>query len=300
MKKIITFLISVILIMNCANAHIAGDSCNFKFLLFSSNGVGWFPDAGIEITVDGIDYGFVNLLWGTSYAEEIVSLPSGEVQLFWTGGFMGSYHFEVYNPSEELIYTSPADLPGGLFFIYQNDCSNYFECLPITDFEGVYIEEENQVKLSWKAPESSDLTGFDIFRNDSLINHLTPSTTFYSDNTAELENGDYTYCVIPVYPYECDLEDECREIPISVGIKNYETHITIYPNPAKDELIITNYELEITNVELFDVLGKCHTSRVTRHENEAKVDISNLYSGIYFVKIYTKQGSVTKKVVVEP
>jgi hypothetical protein len=293
MKKIIIFLFSVILAMNCVNAHIVSNFCNFKFVLWDDGEIGWHSGDGIEITVDGIDYGFVNLAWGTPSAEELVSLPSGEVQLSWAGMFIPAYHFEIYNSFDELIYTSSGFL-GGLFFTYQNDCG----CLPIIDFEGEYIQEENQVNLSWKAPETTTLLGFDIFRNDNLIAHVAPTTIFYSDSTANLGNGDYKYCVIPVYPIVCTLDDECFETYI-LGIKDYKDNIMIYPNPAKDELTITNYELRITNVELFDVLGKCHASRVTRHENEAKVDVSSLHSGIYFVKIITEQGSVTKKVVVE-
>jgi hypothetical protein len=288
--------------MNCVNAHIASEPCNFRFLLWDTGEIGWYPDSGIEITVDGIDYGFVNLAWGTPSAEEIVSLPSGKVQLFWVGSFILSrFHFEVYNSSNELIYTSPEFLPEGLFYTYQNECPDDIECLPITDFEGVYIQEENQVKLSWKAPESMDLTGFDIFRNDSLIAHVAPATIFYSDSTANLENEDYKYCVVPVYPFVCDLEDECFETYISnVGIKNYEAHIMIYPNPAKDELQVTSDELQIESIAIFDVFGRKQNAE-NRKQNAEKIvlDISNLYSGIYFVKIITEQGSVTKKVVVE-
>jgi hypothetical protein len=232
MKKHLIFLLSVILILNylnlAANDYIYSKNeqnayamtnseralCNFRFVLSESYGVGWFPIDGIIITVDGVDYGFINLAWGESYAEEIVPLPSGEVQLYWTGGPFDyqRYHFEVYNPSDELIYTSPDYIMyEGVFFTYQNEC---IECVPITDFEGVYIPEEDRVNLSWKSPESDDLTGFDIYRNDALIDHVSPSTVSYSDNTEDLENGTYKYCVIPVYPYVCSLEDECFEISI--------------------------------------------------------------------------------------
>ena len=151
MKKIIISLFGLMLTMNgvtlsanpymynenkqqsFTNAHIDSDLCNFKFVLSDDDGFGW-GSQGIAITVDGVDYGFVNLPWGTAYAEKIVALPSGEVQLIWHGGFIPSFHFKVYNSSDELIYTSPDDI-GGLFFTYQNECS----CLPVTDFEGMYI-----------------------------------------------------------------------------------------------------------------------------------------------------------------
>jgi hypothetical protein len=281
--------------MNCVNAHIESDSCNFKFILSDDEGIGWPPLIGIAITVDGIDYGFVNLPWGTAYAEKTVSLPSGEVQMVFHGGFPPRYHIEIYNASDELIYTSP-DFISGLFFTYQNECPN---CLPLTDFKGMHIQEENQVNLSWKAPESTALLGFDIFRNDELIAHVAPDTISYSDNTAGLESGNYKYCVTPVYPFVCTLDDKCFETPINVGVKDYETHIMIYPNPATNELTITNYELRITNVELFDVLGRKQKTENRRQSAESGIliDISDLTSGVYFVKIITEQGIITKKIM---
>jgi len=302
-------LFSVMLTMNCVtlaanayiyseneqqsftNARIAGDLCNFKFLLWDDDGYGWFPIDGIKITVDDVDYGFVTLA-GTAYAEKIVALPSGKVQLIWQGYFELGYRFDVYNSSDELIYTSPEYLPIGLFFTYQNACS----CLPITNFAGEYIPNEKQVHLNWNAPETPALQGFDIYRNDILIEHVTSTTTFYSDSTTNLESGIYKYCVIPVYLVVCNLDTVYFETSINVGIKNYEDYITVYPNPAKDELRIENGELRIENVEIFDIYGRkiLHSPLSILHS----IDVSGLTNGIYFVKIATERGIITKKIVI--
>jgi len=66
------------------------------------------------------------LPWGTPSAEETLLLPSGEVHFSWSDAGLFSpnkHYFEIYNPLDELIYTSPNEhgLPE-LFFIYQNDC----------------------------------------------------------------------------------------------------------------------------------------------------------------------------------
>jgi hypothetical protein len=303
MKKHLIFLFSLILILNYVtlsanpyiysenktNAQIASDSCSFKFLLWDDSGIGWNPITGIAITVDGVDYGFVKLAWGTSYDEVIVALPSGEVQMFWHGGFAPVFHFEVYNSSSELIYATPEFLPGGLFFTYQNECP---ECFPITDFEGVYIQEEEQMNLSWKAPESMALTGFDIYRNDSLIAHVAPDTIFYSDNTTELESGNYKYCVIPVYPFECNLDEECFEIPIHVGIKNYEDHIMIYPNPATNLIHISgDMALE---AKIYNNIGQLI---LTQH-NTNVINVSELQNGIYILSIESSTKQVIQKKII--
>jgi len=309
MKKNITFLFSVLLIMNfvtlSANDYIYSENeqkpyttsrsestlCNFRFVLEDKFGSGWIPDVGIGITVDGVDYGFLNLPWGTPSAEEIIPLPSGEVLFSWIGFFPIRYYFEIYNSLDELIYTSPEDMYAGVFLTYQNEC---VECIPITDFEGVYIPEEDQVNLSWKSPESTDLIGFDIYRNDELIDHLSPATIFFSDHTAELEDGDYKYCVVPVYPSVCALEDKCFETYISnVGIVTYKDNILIYPNPANN--MINIFGVDIANVKIFNNIGQL----VLFQQNTNKINLSALINGIYILSIETlTERIIHKKIII--
>ncbi|MCL2435746.1 MAG: T9SS type A sorting domain-containing protein [Lentimicrobiaceae bacterium] len=275
-------------------ANFEGELCNFRFILENPYGTGWSSSTGIRITVDEVDYGLVKLPWGMGnyYAEEIVPLPSGEVQLCWTGGYSYlSTLFKVYNSLDELIYTSPDDdfIYEGVFLTYQNEC---IECLHITDFEGVYILEEHQVNLSWKLPESSYLIGFDIYRNDELITHVSPSTMFYSDNTFELENGDYKYCVVPVYPSICTLDEKCFETHINVGIANYKDYIMVYPNPARD--IVTVSGIDVSNVKVFNNMGQLI---LTQH-NKNVINISKLTKGIYIFSIELSTGNTIQKKII--
>jgi len=309
MKKTVIFIFSVILIMNYVNlaandytyseneqksytAINFGDNlCNFRFVLSEEYGVGWSSSAGIKITVDGVDYGLIRLPWGVGnyYAEEIVPLPSGEVQLYWIGSFSINYHFEVYNSLDELIYTSSYPLFGGVFLTYQNEC---IECLPITDFDGIYIPDIKEVHLTWKVPESADLIGFDIYRNDELINHIPPSTVFYSDNTEELENGTYKYCVVPIYPSICTLDEKCFETQIDVGIENYTATLHLYPNPANDIVHISGFD--ITNVKIFNTIGQL----ILNQHNTNTINVSKLTNGIYILSIEISTGYIIHKKII--
>jgi len=78
--------------------------------------------------------------------------------------------------------------------------------------------------------------------------------------------------------------------------------INIYPNPTTGELTITNYKLQITSVEVYDVYGKNLKSNPELNsgvnlKSKIIIDISHLNPGIYFVKVVTEQGEVIKKVV---
>jgi hypothetical protein len=91
----------------------------------------------------------------------------------------------------------------------------------------------------------------------------------------------------------------------NVGINPAEkTELKVYPNPTKGELTIKNEKLEIKSVEIFDVMGKKVQSSEfkvqsseTRNPKSETLNISNLPAGIYFLRITTDKGVITKKIV---
>jgi hypothetical protein len=77
-----------------------------------------------------------------------------------------------------------------------------------------------------------------------------------------------------------------------------ETKILVYPNPTTGQLRITNYGLRITGIEIFDLLGKC-VAIITSPPSGGLggADISVLPTGMYFVRITTENGVVTRKII---
>jgi len=267
------------------------EGCRFLIVLSDPMGFGWISER-IEITVDGIDFGSVTLPWGMPYKEEIVFLPSGEIQFLWVGSYSPVHNcFEIYNSFNELIYDSPELLPDFLFFIYQNECP---DCLPLTYFEGIYISEIKQVSLSWTAPESEYLESFDIFRNDILLINVSVTTNSYLDDTENLEDGDYKYCVLPVYSFVCNLEDKCFETYISnVGIKNYSSIINIYPNPAINSINISGDI--VAEIKIYNNIGQL----VLSQSNTNIINVSGFPNGIYVLSVETSAGcTIQKKITI--
>ena len=68
---------------------------------------------------------------------------------------------------------------------------------------------------------------------------------------------------------------------------------SVYPNPTKDKLAIssTNRD-EVMKVEVTDINGKVLSTRELR-SNEV-IDVSDISSGIYFVKIVSTDNEVTQ------
>jgi len=97
-----------------------------------------------------------------------------------------------------------------------------------------------------------------------------------------------------------EIINPCKSVQsvLSVCEKPALENVTVAPNPTTGQIKIESGELKIENVEIFDIFGRelsshSHISSSTHHE----IDISNLSTGLYFVKIKTEMGEVVKKVV---
>ncbi|MDQ7917723.1 T9SS type A sorting domain-containing protein [Mesonia sp. MT50] len=78
---------------------------------------------------------------------------------------------------------------------------------------------------------------------------------------------------------------------LAVETKN-KTEIALYPNPVQNTFQIQSSE-EINEVNIFTVAGK----KVARFASQQNYDISQLPSGIYFVKIKSNVGEDVKRVI---
>jgi hypothetical protein len=74
------------------------------------------------------------------------------------------------------------------------------------------------------------------------------------------------------------------------------SNVKIYPNPASDKLYIAT-ETEVEEVVVYDIFGRHQVTKSPSHQGDLVVDLTNLNSGIYFVKVVTENGNVVKRIV---
>ena len=92
------------------------------------------------------------------------------------------------------------------------------------------------------------------------------------------------------------------EIPLfghtNIGIIDIENsqNIIIYPNPTTGQLTIENEHFSIKGVEIFNVYGSSVAAKILS-PSKNKIDLSHLPNGMYFIKIRTENGEVTKKII---
>ncbi|MEG1499040.1 MAG: choice-of-anchor J domain-containing protein [Bacteroidales bacterium] len=95
------------------------------------------------------------------------------------------------------------------------------------------------------------------------------------------------------------------DISIHTNVANenstaWASQISLYPNPAKEMIAISALEMNIDQVEIYNLLGeKVYQSAKTMKVGQYRINIENFKKGIYFAKVSTAYGSTVLKFVVQ-
>lgn len=87
----------------------------------------------------------------------------------------------------------------------------------------------------------------------------------------------------------------------TLSTENFELNsLVVFPNPANDVISLKWDKGEEVSIKIFNALGKVmYYNKNQDLQNDLSIDISSFASGLYFIKVNTVKGSVTKKVIVE-
>ena len=90
----------------------------------------------------------------------------------------------------------------------------------------------------------------------------------------------------------------CDSVNIGVTELDNEENIQVYPNPVENELRITNYELGIKEVKLYNVMGEMVLKKEIKNK-EIEIDVGDLPKGMYFLQVKNEKGIFNKKIIKE-
>ena len=86
--------------------------------------------------------------------------------------------------------------------------------------------------------------------------------------------------------------------PLSIeDIKISNGFVKIYPNPTCGLLQVASYELQVTEIQIYDIVGRCLQSIKPLLSQEQTIDISHWGNGMYFLKVITTNREIIHKVV---
>ena len=219
-------------------------------------------------------------------------VESGKYQRFEFTYDMSNTHVEDMNDLEVAVWVQNL-VSGEVFnssFLYEYTEHPY----PARNLE--VAEVDNNLQITWEAPEKNNPTGYNIYVNNQLVAN---NTTELSHSVAK-EDDLYIVEVVALYGDKKSvgiintsfvMEDDETNL-----ISNYENDFEIYPNPVNDKINIVTEEI-VEDIVVYDIYGRHQVSKTPSLQGNLTIDLSDLKSGIYFVKIRTEKRDIVKRII---
>ena len=151
-------------------------------------------------------------------------------------------------------------------------------------------DNTSKIVVSWDAVEKA--TSYEVYRNSKFLAEV--ETTSYTDGNF-LKDEELCYQVRAIFGN--NKSAFTKEVCVTATadmIEEIDSKVEIYPNPVNDILYV-EAGTEIEKVVVYDVYGRQQTT--VNGQQSLSIDLSNLKSGIYFIKINTEKGNIVKRII---
>ena len=152
------------------------------------------------------------------------------------------------------------------------------------------FDYKHKVTLTWDAVDEAET--YTVYVNGEKLDN-TEETTFV---TGFDKSGTYVYTITSTCDSkESEHSESCVVFFTAASIDETNINFNIYPNPVNDKLYIVTEE-EVKEVVVYDVFGRRQQLSAISGQSSV-IDVSDLKSGIYFVKINTEKGNIVKRII---
>jgi hypothetical protein len=253
------------------SATLNGTITNPDNVTITSKGFEWKATTGgaytpVVVTGPALTHNLTGLNPNTSYTYKAFVIYNGQT---------------IYG--NEVTFTTlaqgvePCDVPTGL---HTTDVQN----------ESIAIAwDANASVSSWNIqyrPQNGTWSSATSNTNSYTITGLTGHTTYEIQVQANCGDGNVS-----------DWSGSVSEETTNVGIEEWLSNsVTLFPNPVKDVVNVQCTMGNVQGVEVYDVYGKLITTS-NSIDNPTRINVSGLADGVYFVRVTTDRGVVTKSFV---
>ncbi len=175
-------------------------------------------------------------------------------------------------------------------------------CYPVQNMTATMIDGGMPtLEIEWEKPEQGTPIGYKVYMDGELIAETNAETFKYNkENVSHLASQTHIAEVVALYENGRTSVNVVKMINVEndVNVKEYNAiNCNIYPNPVNDILYIET-ESEIEEVMVYDVYGRVQNIRISETQNlRNSIDVSNLNTGIYFVKINTGNRNTVRRFI---
>ena len=247
------------------------------------------------VTAEATTTTTVVLTWNAVEYAESYNVYQGEKRIAEVTAPATTYTVENLTPETEYTFIVKAVSEAG-----ESEASNVVKVTTLAELQvpaapvvTVVDVTESTIVFTWNKVEGAE--SYNIYAYDEFVGGL--SDTIAGFNMLE-PNTKYCFTVTAVNAAgESAHSAEVCATTLGEGIEENTASFNIYPNPVNDVLFIET-EAEVEEVSIFDVYGRNQNLRSSETQNlSISVDVANLNSGVYFVKVVTNEGEVVKRFV---
>lgn len=171
-------------------------------------------------------------------------------------------------------------------------------CLPVTLISFNATREGNLSQLNWATAEETNSDRFEIQRSTNAKNWTVIGSVASNGESKTLRQYTFTDKAPlngqNLYRLKMIDRDETFAFSsvISLKLAKPQTDLSVYPNPASQELMISDSD-QISSLTITDLNGRPMV--VAGQPLEGKVNVSRLKTGTYLVRIVRKDGAIITK-----
>ena len=256
-----------------------------------------FPTDGTSAAFTSFDNNVANTIYRL---EQTVSLPGNfndlQLSFDWLGEFNLTFGATI---ARDFIVNINDSANNTITTVYSsqippNEITSVSEFISLNITSDLLAYAGQDVTLSFVAviPEASSGPAKSLVDNVSLIASLD-SNVFPVTVTAMDASGNLSSCTTTVTV--TDTDDHCEVL----STDSFEaSRIGIYPNPTNDQVTISTPDFFIEEIEIINLKGSSiRTIKQAENLSETTINLSNLSSGVYLMKIKGNNSVYMKKII---
>ena len=285
----------------------AADQCEYRFVCVDGYGDGW-NDAYVSVqqngvtvaTVEAIDHEMSNTT--TVDTIRVMLCDNVSTTLTWvSGSYDDEISLAVLSPNGVILYneTDMSMISSTDLLTFTTDCNAVPPTCDAPTNLNISNFTANSATVTWTAggDESAWDVEYKLHSASQWQQSTVAQTTF---NIQGLTAGsNYDVRVKALCSNNLESEFVSTTFTTSVGIDdiNFAQNISLLPNPADNYIELRiNSNVEVKEAVVFNALGQM-IQTVQLNENHARIDLSNMAAGMYFVRVNGENVMATKKFI---